>query len=81
MDMGQYYITYGTGWKANGTNFDLTGAAVTSDTYANSYSSLVGKYLVSRYPNEAGSITAGTMVTTTNLSSVYYVVSLSLIHI
>ena len=75
MDMGQYYITYGTGWKANGTNFDLTGAAVTSDTYANSYSSLVGKYLVSRYPNEAGSITAGTMVTTTNLSSVYYVVS------
>ena len=75
MDMGQYYITYGTGWKANGTNFDLTGAAVTSDTYANSYSSLVGKYLVSTYPNEAGSITAGTMVTTTNLSSVYYVVS------
>ena len=75
MDMGQYYITYGTGWKANGTNFDLTGAAVTSDTYANSYSSLVGKYLVSIYPNEAGSITAGTMVTTTNLSSVYYVVS------
>ena len=41
----KYYITYGTGWEANGTNFDLTGAAVTSDTYANSYSSLVGKYL------------------------------------
>ena len=70
-----YYITYGTGWTANGTNFDLTGAAVTSDTYANSYSSLVGKYLPSKYLSIAGSKTAETMVTTTNLSSVYYVVS------
>ena len=42
-----YYFTYGTGWEATGTKFNLTGAAVTSDTYANSYSSLVGKYLVS----------------------------------
>ena len=70
-----YYITYGTGWTANGTDFDLTGAAVTSDTYANSYSSLVGKYLVDSVLWNAGSSTAGTMVTTTNLSSVYYVVS------
>ena len=74
-----YYITYGTGWKANGTNFDLTGAAVTSDIYANSYSSLVGKYLpylsLSGAVSGAGSKTAGTMKTTTNLSSVYYVVS------
>ena len=70
-----YYITYGTGWKANGSKFNLTGAAVTSDTYANSYSSLVGKYLSSTSLFEAGSSTAGTMVTTTNLSSVYYVVS------
>ena len=70
-----YYITYGTGWTANGTNFDLTGAAVTSDTYANSYSSLVGKYLPSKYLSIAGSKTAETMVTTTNLSNVYYVVS------
>ena len=46
-----YYFTYGTGWKANGSKFDLTGAAVTSDTYANSYSSLVGKYLVASYPS------------------------------
>ena len=69
------YITYGTGWKANGTNFDLTGAAVTSDTYANSYSSLVGKYLPSNNLWNAGSETAETMKTTTNLSSVYYVVS------
>ena len=70
-----YYITYGTGYEANGTKFNLTGAAVTSDTYANSYSSLVGKYLVDSSPGWTGSSTAGTMVTTTNLSSVYYVVS------
>ena len=70
-----YYITYGTGWTANGTKFNLTGTAVTSDTYANSYSSLVGKYLVSDYIPDAGSSTAGTMKTTTNLNSVYYVVS------
>ncbi len=70
-----YYITYGTGWEANGTKFNLTGAAVTSDTYANSYSSLVGKYLPSNSLSSAGSDTAGTMMTTTNLFSVYYVVS------
>ena len=70
-----YYITYGTGWEANGTNFNLTGTAVTSDTYANSYSSLVGKYLPKSSLSSAGSSTAGTMKTTTNLSSVYYVVS------
>ena len=71
----KYYITYGTGWEANGTKFNLTGTAVTSDTYANSYSSLVGKYLVSKYASSAGSATAGSMKTTTNLHSVYYVVS------
>ena len=70
-----YYITYGTGYEANGTNFNLTGTAVTSDTYANSYSSLVGKYLPNSSLSSAGSSTAGTMKTTTNLSSVYYVVS------
>ena len=70
-----YYITYGTGYEANGTNFNLTGAAVTSDTYANSYSSLVGKYLPYSSLESAGSGTAGTMKRTTNLSSVYYVVS------
>lgn len=64
-----YFITYGTGWKANGTNFDLTGAKVTSSTYANSYSSLVGKYLPYPYISSSrgsGSSTAGTMVTTTD---------------
>ena len=70
-----YYFTYGTGWEANGTKFNLTGASVTSDTYANSYSSLVGKYLVAYDPYYASSDTAGTMKTTTNLSGVYYVVS------
>ena len=70
-----YYITYGTGWEANGTNFNLTGTGVTSDTYANSYSSLVGKYIISSYIPDAGSTTAGEMKTTTNLSEVYYVVS------
>ena len=70
-----YYITYGTGYEANGTKFNLTGTDVTSDTYANSYSSLVGKYLPYDSLYSAGSSTAGTKRTTTNLSSVYYVVS------
>ena len=70
-----YYITYGTGWTANGTKFNLTGTAVTSDTYANSYSSLVGKYLPYSSLSSSGSSTAGIMKTTTNLGSVYYVVS------
>ena len=70
-----YYITYGTGWEANGTKFNLTGTAVTSDTYANSYSSLVGKYLPYSSISSAGSSTAGIMKTTTGLSRVYYVVS------
>ncbi len=70
-----YYITYGTGYEANGTKFNLTGAAVTSDTYANSYSSLVGKYLPYSSLASAGSKIAGHMKITTYLSSVYYVVS------
>ena len=70
-----YYITYGTGWEANGTKFNLMGTAVTSNTYANSYSTLVGKYLTSSSLSTAGSSTAGTMKTTTNLSAVYYVIS------
>ena len=74
-DYQAYYITYGTGWEANGTKFNLTGTAVTSDTYANSYSSLVGKYLPNSSLLSAGSSTAGTMKTTTNLNSVYYIVS------
>ena len=70
-----YYFTYGTGYESNGTKFNLTGTAVTSDTYANSYSSLVGKYFVSSSAPSNGSSTAGKMKTTTNLLYVYYVVS------
>ena len=70
-----YYVTYGTGWEANGTKFNLTGASVTTDTYANSYASLVGKYLPQSSISSSGSSAAGTMKTTTNLSYVYYVVS------
>ena len=70
-----YYITYGTGWEANGTKFNLTGTAVTSDTYANSYSSLVGKYLPNESLYSSGSSTAGEMKSTTNLSDIFYVVS------
>ncbi len=67
-----YYITYGTGWKSNGTGFDLTGTTVTTDTYANSYSELVGKFLMD-VRLDAGSKTVGEMVETTNLDVVYYV--------
>ena len=73
-----YYFTYGTGYEANGTKFNLTGTAVTSDTYANSYSSLVGKYLVSYSARSNGSSTAGKMMPTTNLNCVYYVTSAKL---
>ncbi|MDO4341358.1 MAG: hypothetical protein Q4C44_01265 [bacterium] len=53
---GNYYITYGTGWTANGSKFNLTGTTITSSVYSTSYSNLVGKYLpgsslsVSGYP-------------------------------
>ncbi len=72
----KYYIIYGTGYEANGINrFNLTGAAVTSDTYANSYSSLVGKYLLDSPFANAEITTAEIIERTTDLSSVYYVVS------
>ena len=70
-----YYVTYGTGWEANGTKFNLTGTAVTTGTYTNSYADLVGKYIPFIQISSAGSSTAGTMKTTTNLSTVYYVTS------
>ena len=72
-----YYITYGTSWVANGTGFDLIGTAVTSDIYANSYSDLVGKYITNSNFRYTGSTAAGTMQTTTNLNSIYYVVNAS----
>ena len=74
-DVADYYITYGTGWEANGTKFNLTGTAVTSNTYKNSYSSLVGKYITSTWFGDAGSKTAGEKVTTTDLNIIYYIES------
>ena len=68
-----YYVTYGTGWKPNANGFDLTGISVTSDTYANSYSELVGKYVTSPWIENSGSETAGEMVETTDLSQIYYI--------
>ena len=70
-----YYITYGTGWEANGTRFNLTGVTVTSDTYANSYSELVGKFLPSNSLSFSGSTTARELKTTTERPSIYYVIS------
>ena len=70
-----YYVTYGTGWEANGTGFNLTGTAVTTNTYANSYADLVGKYLTSLNISTTGSSSAGKKQITYNLSAVYYVVS------
>ena len=69
-----YYVTYGDGWEANGTLFNLTGVKVTNDTYANSYSSLIGKYLVGIYSSTIGSTTAGTILNTNNKKWIYYVV-------
>ena len=71
----RFFVTYGTGWEANGTGFNLTGASVTTDTYANSYSNLVGKYLPYDSISSSGSSTAEEMETTTNLSTIYYVIS------
>ena len=74
-----YYITYGTGWEANGDKFNLTGAAVTADTFTNSYADLVGKYLPGNLfnfnYNTFSSSTAGTMKATTNLDALFYIVS------
>ena len=72
-DITNYYITYGTGWEANGIKFNLTGTAVTSDMYKNAYSSLVGKYITSNWLDSAGSNTAGEKVKTAELNSIYYV--------
>lgn len=65
-----YYYTYGTSWEANGTKFNLTNASVTDDTYANSYSTLIGKYFAGKYLSDARSSTK-TKVTTTGLDSYF----------
>ena len=70
----KYYWTYGTAWQANGTKFNLINTTITSGTYADSYSEIVGKYLISSSPSGNGNSTS-TLKSGTNLSSVYYVVS------
>lgn len=52
----------------------MINTTITSDTYANSYSEIVGKYLISSSPSVNGNSTA-TLKSGTNLSSIYYVVS------
>lgn len=66
------YFTYGTNWQANGQNFDIIDAQVTSGTYIESYGDLVGKYL----PRSIG-LPNQTSHTSTNLTSIYYVVDAS----
>ena len=72
-----YYFTYGTDYEANGTQFNLTGATVTSSTFSSSYSELVGKYLLAtRYFNVRDfSKSTKTLSKTTNQDKLYYVVS------
>ena len=72
-----YYFTYGTDYEANGTDFNLTGATVTSSTFSSSYSELVGKYLLAtNYFNVRDfSNPTKTLDTTTNRNKLYYVVS------
>ncbi|MDO4341314.1 MAG: hypothetical protein Q4C44_01040 [bacterium] len=70
-----YYVTYGTGWESNGTNFNLTGVTVTPSTYTNSYATLVGKYINSNSINYSGSSTSTVLKNTTNLNKIYYIVS------
>ena len=67
------YVTYGTGWEATNDIFRLTGATVTTNTYANSYSDLVGKYILSNVL-DAG-ITSSGKVKATESSMISYVVS------
>ena len=49
-----YYVTYGTGWEANGNGFNLTGVSRTTSNYGSSYSSLIGKYLPYRFIWDSG---------------------------
>ena len=85
-DEQNYYITYASSWTVGDVRmgfdltFELVNPAVTYDTYANSYSSLVGKYLPysTISCNDlscSGQKTAGTKSKTTGLKSVIYIVS------
>ena len=71
------YITYGTGFEESENGLKLTGLTITSDTYANSYSSLIGKYVASTLPT-VSSTTADkidSISKNSHLSSVLYIVN------
>ena len=70
-----YYVTYGTGWEANGTRFNLTGVTVSNNTYHDFYESLVGKYLPTDSIIGSGSSTSGETTLTTGRNYVVYIVS------
>ena len=72
------YITYGTGFEESGHKLKLTGVTVTSDTYANSYSSLVGKYVAASLPI-VSSTTPGEIkeISESNISQILYIESAS----
>ena len=70
------YVTYGTGYEVHDNIFSLTGVSVTSDTYANSYSSLVGKYIAFNNIYFISSSTSDEKTgETTSLGSIYYVLN------
>ena len=68
------YFVYGTGWEANGTNFNLTGVSTTSGkTLGNdTYEELVGKFLPYYF---LGDFDDNINEAVTDSEAVYYVVS------
>ena len=64
-------ILYGTGWEANGNNFNLTGVDISASDYSSSYGTIIGKYIASTsiYENINGSVKQN------NLNCVYYVIN------
>ena len=75
-----YYWIYGTGYTVNENTgyFTLTGVnslSTSSKTYANMYSDLVGKYLISNSAssNSVSSTSTANPKTTSNISSIYKV--------
>ena len=69
-----YYFVYGTGFEVNGKNFNLTGVTSTNDTYANSYTDLIGKY-VSQDPMYDSTTSSADSIETKNLEYIFYIES------
>ena len=77
-----YYWVYGTGYTVNEStgSFTLTGVnslSSSSKTYANMYSDLVGKYLISTFAsnNSVADTSTANPMTTSNISRIYKVTS------